>query len=177
MNLLNLKINCSGFLKTLLFVLFLAAVSTIVIEVYLLGYYQGVAVGINRYEDQYREKTADSEGKEEDFPLPLPTTAPSQVPTPTVIQESASIPMVEWGGPELWEAVNNKRVEFGVGPLTTRGELCTIASIRLNELLEMGKLDGHEGFSNLSERRQDLKWIFEKYTLSEFLVIKSSERF
>jgi len=31
-------------------------------------------------------------------------------------------------------------------------------------------LDGHEGFSTLPERREDLKWIFEKYDVSEFLV-------
>lgn len=76
-----------------------------------------------------------------------------------------------WGGPDLWEVVNKKRVEFGVNPLIQRDELCTIASIRLNELLEAGKLDGHEGFSNLPERRDDLQWIFDKYgNISEFLV-------
>lgn len=51
----------------------------------------------------------------------------------------------EWGGPELWTAVNNRRVELGVNALSTKEELCTIASIRLNQLLELGKLDGHEG--------------------------------
>ena len=76
----------------------------------------------------------------------------------------------KWGGPELWEVVNKRRVEFGVNPMSIREELCTIASIRLNQLLELGKLDGHEGFGKLPEERTDIKWIFEKYTLSEFLV-------
>lgn len=77
---------------------------------------------------------------------------------------------VNWGGPELWESVNNRRVQNGVNPLSTRSELCTIASIRLNELLEIGKLDAHEGFSNLTERREDLQWIFDKYAnVTEFL--------
>ena len=76
----------------------------------------------------------------------------------------------KWGGPELWEVVNKKRVEFGVNPMSIREELCTIASIRINQLLELGKLDGHEGFGKLPEERADIKWIFEKYTLSEFLV-------
>ncbi|MDP3917615.1 MAG: hypothetical protein Q8Q30_00350 [Candidatus Woesebacteria bacterium] len=76
----------------------------------------------------------------------------------------------KWGGPELWEVVNKRRVEFGVNPMSIREELCTIASIRLNQLLELGKLDGHEGFGKLPEERADVKWIFEKYTLSEFLV-------
>ena len=93
-------------------------------------------------------------------PSPAPTTTPS-IGTPTY---------TEWGGPQLWGMVNNKRVENGVNPLTVQPEICTIASIRLNELLELGKLDGHEGFSNLPERREDLKWIFEKYNLFEFLV-------
>lgn len=75
------------------------------------------------------------------------------------------------GGPDLWEAVNNKRVEYGVNPLNQRDELCTVASLRLNELLELGKLDGHEGFGNLKENRPDLEWIFENYsTIAEFLL-------
>lgn len=95
--------------------------------------------------------------------VPKPTIAP----TPSVKKVAQG---VSWGGPELWEAVNKKRVEYGVNPLKRSDELCTIASIRLNELLELGKLDGHEGFGNMSERRSDLKWIFDKFgTIAEFL--------
>ena len=95
------------------------------------------------------------------------TPAPTKVPSPSVKKVSQG---VIWGGPQLWEAVNGKRVEYGVNPLKQADELCTIASIRLNELLELGKLDGHEGFGNMTERRPDLKWIFEKYsTIAEFL--------
>lgn len=79
-----------------------------------------------------------------------------------------------WSGPELWEAVNKRRQELGVNAMSSQPELCTIASIRLNELLELGKLDGHEGFSTLPDRRPDLKWIFEKYNISEFLVSGAS---
>lgn len=81
------------------------------------------------------------------------------------------IRMPTWGGPDLWKATNKARVEFGVNPLIQRDELCTIASIRLNELLDLGKLDGHEGFGNMTERRPDLQWIFDNYgNISEFLV-------
>lgn len=73
-----------------------------------------------------------------------------------------------WGGPQLWEAVNKRRVELGVNPLKQKEELCTIASIRLNQLLDLGKLDGHAGFVPVLER-SDLKWISEKYNISEFL--------
>lgn len=81
-----------------------------------------------------------------------------------------------WGGPELWEAVNKSRVSHGVGPLNQRDELCTIASIRLNQLLALGTLDGHEGFGKLPESRPDLKWIFDKYDISEFLVSGASSQ-
>ncbi len=86
-----------------------------------------------------------------------------------VVQEIR--PAVNWGGPELWEVVNKSRVEHGVNPLNQNDELCTIASIRLNELLKLGELDGHEGFSTMPDRRPDLKWIFEKYVISEFLAL------
>lgn len=76
---------------------------------------------------------------------------------------------VAWGGPELWDAVNKRRTERGVSPLSRKEELCTIASIRLNQLLELGKLDGHAGFVPTLER-SDLKWIKDKYDISEFLV-------
>ncbi len=78
-------------------------------------------------------------------------------------------PRATWGGPELWAAVNKRRVEMGVNPLSQREELCTIASIRLNELLELGKLDNHAGFEPLLNR-PDLAWIHQKYNIAEFLV-------
>lgn len=76
---------------------------------------------------------------------------------------------ISWGGPELWTVVNKRRVESGVNPLSKKDELCTIASIRLNQLLEINKLDGHAGFVPVLQR-SDLKWISEKYNISEFLV-------
>lgn len=93
-------------------------------------------------------------------------------PIPIVVNQSA-IPSkkISWTGPELWAAVNKRRVEFGVNPLNNASELCTIAAIRLNDLLDLGKLDGHEGFGKMPENREDLKWIFEKYnSVSEFLL-------
>lgn len=79
-------------------------------------------------------------------------------------------PVVSWGGPELWEAINKRRVELGVNPLSKRDELCTVAAIRLNQLLELGRLDGHAGFEPLLNR-EDLKYLREKYTISEFLIV------
>ena len=85
-----------------------------------------------------------------------------------VTQQKPTTKKVVWGGPELWEAINKRRTEFGVGQLSKKDELCTIASIRLNQLLELGKLDGHAGFVP-TLNREDLKWITEKYNISEFL--------
>ena len=94
----------------------------------------------------------------------------TSIPIPTIVPKITSFQSNSWGGPELWVAVNKRRTEFGVNPLVQRDELCTIASIRLNEQLELGRLDNHEGFTNMKDRRPDLAWIFEKYsTLAEFL--------
>ena len=89
--------------------------------------------------------------------------------SPRKIVKQVIVPKITWGGIELWEAINKRRVEMGVNPLKQTGELCTIASIRLNQLLELGKLDGHAGFVPVLER-SDLKWISEKYTISEYLI-------
>ncbi len=89
--------------------------------------------------------------------------------SPQKVVRQAVAPRITWGGIELWEAVNKRRVEMGVNPLKKMDELCTIASIRLNQLLELGKLDGHAGFVPVLDR-SDLKWISEKYSISEFLI-------
>jgi uncharacterized protein YkwD len=89
--------------------------------------------------------------------------------SPKKIVKAVVQPKITWGGPELWAVVNKRRVESGVNPLKKNDELCTIASIRLNQLLELGKLDGHAGFVPLLDR-PDLKPISEKYNVSEYLV-------
>lgn len=127
---------------------------------YLAGFSKGYLSGVDELQKEISVIT-----ETEVSPTPSPTTKPAVKPTPIKLVLS---------GPALWEAVNKRRVEFGVNPLSQRDELCTIASIRLNQILETGKLDGHEGFSKLPESRPDLKWIFDKYNLSEFLVSGAS---
>ena len=83
---------------------------------------------------------------------------------------SGGYPVVAWGGPELWDAINKRRVELGVGPLSKKDELCTIASIRLNQLLSLGTLDGHAGFEP-TLNRPDLAYIRQKYNVAEFLIV------
>ncbi|MFH1792532.1 MAG: hypothetical protein ABH819_02690 [Patescibacteria group bacterium] len=117
-----------------------------------------------------------TEGQKAQLFLEIPKSSPTPTPKTDVnpqvkATKTPVIKKISWGGPELWEEVNNRRVLNGVNPLGKKDELCTIAAIRLNELRELGKLDGHEGFSQLSEKRTDLKWIFEKYNLAEFLIV------
>lgn len=168
MRLPEIKIAWETIIKVFLFSLALILFATVFIGSYLLGFLNGYNKGIIDFKDSlvsYVKETATT------TPTPTPTLVPTPVPT-IVVTPRTIVPRVTWGGPELWSEVNKKRQEYGVNPLIQRDELCTIASIRLNELLELGKLDGHEGFSNLSERRPDLEWIFEKYSVvAEFLAM------
>ncbi len=165
MFLLN-KIYLKTIIKVFLAVTALALFLITIVGFYFLGVLRGYELGQKDYEiglaGFLTEREISSDSKEEVL----------ITPTPNIIKKVVTMPVTPWGGPELWSAVNKRRREFGVNPLTQRDELCTIASIRLNELLELGKLDGHEGFSNMEERRPDLKWIFEKYsTIAEFLAM------
>lgn len=148
---------------------FLTAAALVLFITSLAGvYYLGFLEGYSRGETTTISLLSDYLEKEAPTPSPLPTTQP----TPTQSLQTAITRQANWGGPELWDVVNTRRQELGVNPLSQRDELCTIASIRLNELLELGKLDGHEGFSNMPERRPDLAWIFERYsTIAEFLAV------
>jgi len=127
--------------------------------VYLVGYLRGYGVA-----------TTVAESEIISFMDKISLTDISPTPSPFTGALSPKTENQNWGGPDLWKAVNDKRKEYGVNGMTSKSELCTIAAIRLNDLLTLGSLDGHEGFSNMPEDRPDLKWIFEKYNMSEFLL-------
>jgi hypothetical protein len=158
------NINWQEIIKVFLLSLVLILFITTITGSYFLGYIGGYNTGTS---DVMNSLAIDNEVKVTVTPTLTPTSAPIAKITPRIV-----LPRASWGGLELWQEVNNKRQEYGVNPLVQQDELCTIASIRLNELLELGKLDGHEGFSNMMERRPDLKWIFEKYSVvAEFLAM------
>lgn len=142
--------------------------ATLVYASYFFGYSKGFTQGYSEVSKRI-ESLLNSDAAVSSTVNNLPTPTPQ---TSTVGLRKPDYP--SWSGPELWEAVNKRRQELGVNALSNASELCTIASIRLNELLDLGKLDGHEGFGNLAEKRPDLKWIFEKYNISEFLVSGAS---
>lgn len=78
--------------------------------------------------------------------------------TPTKSQTQAQPPSAktpEFTGVELFAAVNAARKSHGVGELNQKNELCTVASIRLNQQLELGKLDNHAGFNAVLEKYKD----------------------
>lgn len=142
------------------------SIGIVFIIVMIIGaYYYGYIDGYNTSQAGVEAFLAELES----VPASTPAAAPQKTNQPSQ-PTSIAIESADWGGPELWEAVNARRSDFGVSNLSSLGELCTIAAIRLNEQLEIGKLDNHEGFSNMPERREDLAWIFEKYSLSEFLL-------
>jgi uncharacterized protein YkwD len=130
--------------------------------VYRIGYIRGVEETKFAYESLQQTSAY----------IPI-TPSPGISPEPTSVPQNLKpVQNITWGGPQLWEAVNKRRKELGVNPLSTKSELCTIASIRLNQLLDLGKLDAHEGFSSMPDDRPDLRWIFESYgNMSEFLAV------
>lgn len=70
------------------------------------------------------------------------TTTPARQPT-------------YYTGVQLWEEIQKYRLEHGVNPFRQENVLCTIASIRVNQLIELGKLDDHRGFEPLVTEYRD----------------------
>ncbi|MDO8504102.1 MAG: hypothetical protein Q7S60_05470 [bacterium] len=81
-------------------------------------------------------------------------TKPTPSPLPATKQQ-APILKPNYTGPELWESVNKARIAHGVNALSQRDILCTVAAIRLSQIREQGKLDGHAGFDAVYEKYKD----------------------
>jgi hypothetical protein len=160
----KIKIDFRLISSVVLFALSVVSVLVLGAEIYLFGFRQGADLTDKNYQDLVARLSKDRVSSY----IPV---KPQETVKPTVSAGPKPQPKKpDWGGPDLWEVVNTARVNHGVNPLKGRDELCTVASIRLNELLSLGKLDGHQGFAKLTETREDLKWIFEKYVMAEFLV-------
>jgi hypothetical protein len=162
-----MKINFIKIARILSGFTFFIAMLTIALTLFLVGYSRGYIFGKN--DQQVLDQKSISK-------IVSATTRPSYKnannpsPTPIVIYVTPKpATKTTWGGPDLWTAVNKRRVELGVNPLKVKDEICTISSIRLNEILQLGALDGHAGFSTLATR-SDIKPIFDQYNISEFLV-------
>lgn len=57
-------------------------------------------------------------------------------------------PSYNYTGEDLFTEVNNYRRENNLGELAKDYNLCYLASFRLNQLLELGRLDNHQGFDD-----------------------------
>lgn len=112
-----------------------------------------------------RESTNQSASQTvEPKPTPKPSPATPKPPSkPTQIKLS-----INYTGPELWDAVNKARQEHGVNPLAQKDILCTIAAIRLSQIRELGKLDGHDGFRGVFDKYKDNSDM--PTNISEFLI-------
>ncbi len=58
------------------------------------------------------------------------------------------VPFFNYTGDEVFRLINEVRRQSNVGELSLDPNLCYLASYRLSQLLERGKLDAHEGFIN-----------------------------
>lgn len=98
-------------------------------------------------------------------PAASPSPSPAAVITKTPQTKTGR---ANYSGPQLWEAVNKARVEYGVNALKQKDILCTIAAIRLSQIRELGKLDGHEGFRGVYDKYKDDPTV--PNNVSEFLI-------
>ena len=78
--------------------------------------------------------------------------SPSEKPKVTAAP-SRVVP--SYTGAELWQEIQKYRREHGVPEFKQDNTLCTISSIRVNQLLELDKLDNHAGFEPLIDQFRD----------------------
>lgn len=76
-------------------------------------------------------------------------------PVVEVLTKSAPTPVKYYSGVELWAEIQMYRREQGVSEFRQDNLLCTLASIRVNQLITLGTLDDHKGFEPLVEEYRD----------------------
>lgn len=77
---------------------------------------------------------------------------PFAAPATPAVNSAPNATPAEYTGQDLWQAVQNYRRAHNLFPFQQSNELCTVASIRLNEQIELGKLDNHSGFNARAEQ-------------------------
>src|SRR3989344_1111213 len=99
---INWKLITKVFLISTSIILF----ASFTMATYFLGLIKGISLGQEQAEAYFVSLIGDMNSRQSLYLSPSPT--------PTLSQKIDSKPKVSWGGPELWEAVNKKRVELGV---------------------------------------------------------------
>lgn len=136
----KILLNAIGILKNIMFVLL---VLTWGMTLFVAGYVAGLK--------NAPQQTVD-EATGQEMVISQANPSPTAKPASEAPKQALRI---NYSGPELWEAVNKARVEHGVAPLSQRDILCTIAAIRLAQIRELGKLDGHDGFQSVYDKYKD----------------------
>lgn len=151
-------------MKTAKQIIILLAFSLWTAGVFSGGYLLGARQGFEVFEKELKEQLGIL-SQEQEAPTPAPFT---QTKTPTPEKAAALQKPKYYTGPELWEAVNKARLEYGVNMLKQKDILCTIAAIRLGQIRELGKLDGHDGFQGVFDKYKDNPNM--PNSISEFLI-------
>lgn len=81
--------------------------------------------------------------------LAQPQTSTPQTNLPVTSQASSR---PNYTGVQLWAEIQKYRKDHGVPEFRQDNVLCTLASIRVTHLVELGKLDDHQGFSPLVDQ-------------------------
>lgn len=93
--------------------------------------------------------------------IPVPDSPGTLATVVIIAQPAKSLPSVPrqnptfYTGVQLWEEIQKYRREHGVPEFQQSNVLCTIASIRVNQLIELGTLDDHRGFEPLVNEYRD----------------------
>lgn len=140
-----LKFKSSYFFRPL-------SVATFVTVGFFLGYLMGASQTLQIA--KFRESQILEDFQKTLASLIQPTQPPTTAQTKAEPSFTRSL-VPSYTGPELWEAVNKARIEHGVNTLSQRDILCTIAAIRLSQVRELGKLDGHDGFQGVYDKYKD----------------------
>ncbi len=114
---------------------------------------------------------------------PSPTRAPTRIPQPTIpwgttekiaehtyrtyVGEDAVMSTEE----EFVTALNKYRALHGVQELFVGTDLCTFATMRINQLKALGKLDAHAGFKEFLAKDENWK------TLPQFVALGENNSF
>lgn len=80
-----------------------------------------------------------------------PTPSPAQF----LLKQKLGVAPTEinyYTGVEFWQKIQTYRRQHGVPEFKQDNVLCTIASIRVNQLLTLNDLDNHDGFSPLIDK-------------------------
>lgn len=83
--------------------------------------------------------------------IALSSTFPEKEKPQTQQQTTQTRTVPTFTGEDLWAAVQAYRRAHGLPEFAMSTELCTVASIRVNEQLTLGRLDNHDGFGPRSD--------------------------